>query len=140
MQSKESFLPVMTISPQHQEKMGQKWGKHHAVFSRGNLWHRYIFVSCKCMQFFCLIAFGNTTNENVHAHLNECICLFAYLSACCLICTLCVCAREPTHVNVSMFLSRPGLVFISPVAPTMFPSPSQGAQDNFPLHAARPLK
>lgn len=29
----------------------------------------------------------------------------------------------PVRVNVSMFLSRPGLVFISAAAPTVFPSP-----------------
>lgn len=79
----ESFLPVMTIPPQHQGMVGQKWGKHQVVFS-GVVFNRIygILVSCKCMHYFCLIASGNTTNENVSARANECICLFAYLSAC----------------------------------------------------------
>lgn len=47
-QSKESVLPVMTTPPQHQEMvvfvLGQKCRKHQVVFSRGNLWHLYIWV------------------------------------------------------------------------------------------------
>lgn len=46
----------------------------------------------------------------------------------------------PVRVTLNMFLSKWRLFFISPAAPTTFPSPSPGAQDNFQLHAARPLK
>lgn len=46
----------------------------------------------------------------------------------------------PVRVTINMFLSKRRLFFISPEAPTIFPSPTPGAQDNFPLHAARPLK
>lgn len=45
---------------------------------------------------------------------------------------MCACAQGPVRVNLSVFLSEPRLVFISPAAPTVFPSPSPGAQDNFP--------
>lgn len=87
---------------QHQEMVGQEWGKHQVVF--------------RMVEFMASWHHGK-------------LWVYCYVRA-----------WEPVHVDVSMFLSRPGLVFINPAAPTMFPSRSLGAQDNFPLHAARPLK
>lgn len=46
----------------------------------------------------------------------------------------------PVRVTLNVFLSKRRLFFISPAAPAIFPSPSPGAQDNFPLHAAKPLE
>lgn len=47
--SREPFLPVMTIPPQHQEMvvfvLDQKWGKQQVVFSMANLWHLHIWMS-----------------------------------------------------------------------------------------------
>lgn len=88
-QSRVRSLSCLLWPSLNNRKWWARGGENTRLFwAEGYLLHLYIFENCKCTHFFCLIASGNKNNENVHVRAGECICLFAYLSACWAICTV----------------------------------------------------